>query len=178
MSLSSTLISLIKETIGNPITGAEVGVYKGQTSKALLEAFPDLYLALVDPWKEWEEGASYRKHKRTGSHTQEKWDKVYFEAMQNIAGNWKSSVYKMTSEEAAKLFKDESLDFCFLDGNHVYENVKQDIELWTPKIRKGGLFVGHDWGGRYRGVKKAVTRAFRKEDLLLPGDRVWGVIID
>lgn len=178
MSLSSTLIKLIKVTIGEPKTGVEIGVYKAKTSKALLFTFPDLCLSLVDPWKEWEEGSSYRKHKRTGNHTQDKWDQVYNEAMKNIAlDEHRAIVCKMTSEEAVDLFKDRSLDFVFLDGSHIFEDVKQDIEVWTPKVKKGGLLCGHDYGGRYCGVKKAVTRAFRGYDIMLLGDRVWGVMI-
>lgn len=177
MSLSSTLIQLIKDTIREPKTGVEIGVYKAKTSIALLNAFPDLYLSLVDPWKEWEEGSSYRKHKRTGSHTQDKWDEVYNEAMQNISDEHRAIVCKMTSEEAVDLFKDKSLDFCFLDGDHTYEKVKEDIKLWTPKVREGGVYTGHDYGGRYRGVMKAVNKAFGRVNVILPGDRVWGVVI-
>ena len=65
----------------------------------------------------------------------------------------------------------DNLDFVFLDGDHTYEHVKEDISLWLPKIRQGGLFVFHDYGGRYAGVKKAVNRKFNKEDLILPENR-------
>lgn len=177
MSLISTLTNLIKSAVGEPKVGAEVGVYKGSTSRGLLDAFPDLYLSLVDPWKEWEVGSSYRNHRRTGSHTQEKWDKIYHAAMQNISGESRVSVYRMTSEDAAKGFQDNSLCFAFLDGNHMYENVKQDIEIWTPKVRKGGVIVGHDYGGAYRGVRKAVNEAFKGQQIFIPGDRLWATII-
>jgi len=83
----------------------------------------------------------------------------------------------MTSEEAAKEFEDQSLDMGFLDANHTYESAKQDIKLWTPKVKIGGLFVFHDYGGRYRGIMKAVNKAFGRGNLLLRGNRVCGVII-
>ena len=51
---------------------------------------------------------------------------------------------KMSSKEGSLLFKDESLDFVFLDANHKYEYIKEDIELWYPKLKKGGIFSGHD----------------------------------
>ncbi len=177
MSLKSTIVSLIKSTVGEPKIGAEIGVYKANTSRALLDAFPDLYLSLVDPWREWEEGSSYRNHRRTGKLTQEKWDEVYNTAMQNVSGESRVSVYRMTSETAAKEFEDNSLCFSFLDGNHMRESVKQDIDMWVPKIRKGGIIIFHDFGGKYRGVKKAVLEVFEEDDLILKSDRICGVVI-
>lgn len=65
------------------------------------------------------------------------------------------------SEEKAKLYKDESLDFVFIDANHTYEYVKKDIEAWLPKIKKGGIIGGHDFNIFYwPGVVQAVTEKF------------------
>ena len=38
----------------------------------------------------------------------------------------------------------ESLDFIFVDAAHTYDAVVEDIKLWEPKVRKGGLVSGHD----------------------------------
>jgi hypothetical protein len=50
----------------------------------------------------------------------------------------------MPSTEASALFPDESLDLVFIDGNHGYSHVKQDIRAWLPKVRPGGVLCGHD----------------------------------
>jgi hypothetical protein len=42
------------------------------------------------------------------------------------------------------LFDDHSLDAVFVDGSHLYDDVKRDIEAWMPKVRKGGILFGHD----------------------------------
>jgi len=54
------------------------------------------------------------------------------------------NVLPMSSEEAVKTFQDNSIDFLFIDGDHKYEKVKQDINLWYPKVKKGGWLTGHD----------------------------------
>ena len=55
-------------------------------------------------------------------------------------------VLREPSPSAAARFADASLDFAFIDGNHVYEQVCADIRGWWPKIRQGGLLTGHDYG--------------------------------
>jgi predicted O-methyltransferase YrrM len=63
----------------------------------------------------------------------------------------------LESHEAAKIFEDE-ISFLFIDGNHDYEHVKQDIEDWSPKIKVGGVMAFHDmFMPHISGVAKAVT---------------------
>ena len=53
---------------------------------------------------------------------------------------------KLPSVEAAKTFEDNSIDFMFLDASHKYSDVRDDLNAWYPKIKKGGIFAGHDYG--------------------------------
>ena len=52
---------------------------------------------------------------------------------------------KISSLDACKKFKDNSLDFVFLDASHEYEDIKEDIEAWLPKVKIGGILAGHDY---------------------------------
>src|SRR4029078_5218989 len=47
--------------------------------------------------------------------------------------------------EAVKDFKDESLDFVYIDGNHQLRYVIEDLVEWSKKIRSGGIISGHDY---------------------------------
>ena len=66
------------------------------------------------------------------------------------------------SMEAARRFADESLDFVYIDANHDYRHVREDITEWSKKVRKGGIISGHDYlnslDGVDYGVKKAVDK--------------------
>ena len=43
-----------------------------------------------------------------------------------------------------KLLKGRSIDFLFIDGDHSYEGVKADFEIYSPLVKEGGLIAFHD----------------------------------
>jgi len=61
------------------------------------------------------------------------------------------------SVEAAKEIPDKSLDLVFIDANHKYRHVKEDIMAWLPKARDGGMLCGHDYCPAEKGVYQAVN---------------------
>lgn len=141
--------------------GAEVGVFDGSYSKILCDAIPNLKLYCVDPWTVYK---GYRDHKFTTS-MQRAEDK----ARETLAP-YNCHFIKDFSVEAAKTFADESLDFVYIDGNHEYDYVKQDIEAWAPKVRKGGIVSGHDYYAMRsgnRGVIDAVNEYTNKHGIAL-----------
>jgi hypothetical protein len=50
-----------------------------------------------------------------------------------------------TSKKTSEIFHDSSLDFIYIDANHSYDFVKEDLELWYPKVKPGGWVMGHDY---------------------------------
>ena len=85
----------------------------------------------------------------------------------------KISFFKMTSEKAAKFFTDGCLDLVFIDANHTYPFVKQDIQLWLPKIKKGGIICGHDYNDfMHVGVKQAVDEIFASHEIFVVPDEM------
>lgn len=78
------------------------------------------------------------------------------------------SPIRRSSDEAAYLYPDSSLDFVFIDADHRYEEVKKDISIWLPKVKPGGVLAGHDFDETSDpGVVKAVLEAN-------PNIEVWG----
>ena len=66
---------------------------------------------------------------------------------------------KKDSSSAAQDYQDNSLDFVFIDADHSYEGVKKDILAWRPKVKKGGVLAGHDYGWVVE-IRKAVDDVF------------------
>lgn len=49
-----------------------------------------------------------------------------------------------TFKQVEGLLDDEKLDFLFIDGDHSYEGVRQDFEMYSPLVREGGMIGFHD----------------------------------
>ena len=77
----------------------------------------------------------------------------------------------MTSMDAVRTFDDNSLDFVYIDGNHDFLNVTQDINAWFKKVRPGGILAGHDYvrypSRKFNHVQKVVN-AYMTAYHLLP----------
>jgi len=61
---------------------------------------------------------------------------------------------KKSSDAALLLAGEKEFDLVFIDGNHQYNAVLMDIELYWPLIKSGGMMAGDDYD--WPGVKKAV----------------------
>jgi hypothetical protein len=166
-----TLLDWIKTN--NWKYGVEIGVWKGDTFKYLLDNTDDLNLIGVDPYEPQPNNPGPEKW--TKGENGHLWNhrKYYNDMMEYCNVNRNGSIIKRYSIEASKTIDNESLDFVFIDGDHSYEAVKSDIIAWLPKVKKGGYIIGHDI--HFDTVVKAVTEMFgsdyKKED-----DFIWYVI--
>jgi methyltransferase family protein len=142
--------------------GAEVGVAGGFFSEQILRQWQGQLLISIDPWAE----APANEYVDVSNVPQEQQEALYDEAKRRLeAFGDRSSIWRMTSEEAARRIDPNSLDFVYLDARHDYESVKRDLQLWYERVRRGGLLAGHDYldGTRPQGefgVKSAVDEFF------------------
>lgn len=72
----------------------------------------------------------------------------------------KIEVVQSLSWDAATLFQDETVDFCYVDAGHTYDCVSKDLEAWWPKIKPGSYFGGDDYTKGHPGVQQAVWDFF------------------
>ena len=122
----------------------EIGVWKGEFSKQILDKVNPKKLYLIDPWKfipkyttSWYGG--------TIAKNQEDMNIIYKRVQKMFKDNKKVVVYKDLSQNVAGRFKNNTLDFVYVDGNHRYEFVKKDLEMYFQKLKKGGILAGDDY---------------------------------
>lgn len=150
----------------------EIGVFKGKNAVVLREEFPDAHLYLIDPW------ILSSPYLESGTAVSKK-QIIYDEAFQRVQTLFKHdtnvTIIKKTAADAAAEIPNH-LDLVFIDANHEYAEVKENILTWKRKVRSGGILSGHNYGRkRLAGVKKAVDEIFRK-DVLIGQDEVWAHI--
>ena len=157
--------------------GVEVGVFRGDYSNEILRTWRGSRLTSIDPWREFPV-SDYVDLCNTTQGDQE----INYQSTVAALAKFgeRSRILRLTSVEAASQFEKSSLDFVYLDAQHHYEAVRDDIRLWLPKVRKGGVLGGHDYldgrrpSGQY-GVKQAVQEFAEStgNDLVITHERDW-----
>lgn len=137
-----------------PLAGAvfiEVGSWKGKSSSYMAEAIKNsgknIEFYCVDTWA------------GTPGEHDEDIDVINNQLMEVFENNMSpfSEYYtavRKPSVEAAKDFLPGTADFIYIDADHSYEAVKEDIESWLPILKKGGVIAGDDYNSRL--VSRAV----------------------
>ena len=116
--------------------GAEIGVLRGEWSDNLFKYIPGLKMYCIDIWEYYPTYRDFRNQKHL--------DECYKDAKRRLKDK-DATIIKKWSMDAVKDFENESLDFVFIDGNHSFEYVTNDIAEWSKKVRKDGIVFGHDY---------------------------------
>jgi cephalosporin hydroxylase len=158
----------IKELPVNALV-AEVGIYHGRSLLFFSETLvrlgrEDIRIYGIDPlvWNP------------------EDWQTLLYN-MTNLSNRalQRISIIRMTSIRSSAMFQHEDLllDMVFLDAEHDYKSVNEDISHWSHKIKTGGIIAGHDYGdSTWPDVKRAVDSWFspdpERDNLHITGT-VW-----
>ena len=85
------------------------------------------------------------------------------------------TIIRGDSRKAHEALKDDFFDFVYLDAEHTYSVMSQDLRNYYPKLKTGGVVAGHDCesntyderyieqdyaGGKHHGVIKAIGEMF------------------
>jgi len=122
--------------------GVEIGVAWAQNIIDYCEAGLEMYG--IDPWHETED-FKYRKIISVEGKYGKTIEGIYQLAKDRTAKYPNCKLIAKTSMEALADFKDRSLDFVYIDGDHSFGYVAMDIWKWSRKVRKGGVIAGHDY---------------------------------
>lgn len=148
--------------------GAEVGVWRGDFAAQLLRQVEPQRLHLVDPWT-FEPDYPESLYGGRVASSQTDMDRIYRDVLDRFAEEIDVSrvvVHRGDSEVLRDRVPDGALDWAYIDGNHLYESVRRDLDVFRAKVRPGGFLAGDDyrepgwWGD---GVTRAVDELVRTE---------------
>ena len=143
------LIEVLSLSFKDNTTMIEIGSYMGESTMlfASSKMFSKIYT--IEP------------HSGTEIHIDENdydWDIIKQEYKINTRHFDNITHIEDYSYNVVNQFKDESIDFIYIDANHSYESVKKDLELYLPKLKQNGWIGGHDYNKKYwPGVIQAVN---------------------
>jgi hypothetical protein len=150
-------------------TVVEVGVYDAKNIFYLAKKFPKTQFYGVDLWKYF----PTERLRKLPIDSHEGWEELHKDILLEASKIPNVTLLRGYSNIESLKFEDKSLDLVFIDANHDYEYVKNDILAWLPKIKDSGLISGHDFSLQYVGVIKAVTEIFGFDNFDVLSDSVW-----
>jgi hypothetical protein len=155
--------AFLLEMLPKNSVGAEIGVHKGEFSEKILEVVHPKQLHLIDPWKHESSAvyqcALYGGHAKNGQDEMDRRCADVCARFQAQLSGEQVKIHRGFSTDVLGRFADDFFDWVYIDGNHLYDYVKKDIDLSFRKTKIGGLVTGDDYmeGGWWEGgVKKAV----------------------
>lgn len=132
------LVPHLQELEGE-LVGCEIGVCHGFTTEYLLKNVPTIKkIYAVDNYPTFVDWDGTRVTAERQQETKERCFKRLSPFIDKVTFIFDDSV------TFAPKLEDDSLDFVFIDGDHSYEATLKDCELYWSKVKKGGMFAGHD----------------------------------
>jgi hypothetical protein len=137
------LHDIVLPTVGGNAMAIEIGVWRGAYSFDIIAALnPSLFYG-VDPYCLFDDYTDTPDQVEFSN--QSNLDKLYSDVKMRYSQFTNAQLIRSTSADAVGRFEDNSVDFVYIDGDHTYEFVSQDIARWWPKIKPGGILSGHDY---------------------------------
>lgn len=164
------MIRFVSESIAksSDLVGVEIGVCRGDNAGFILSTLPIKKLFLIDPYVGYEK---FKYNVGWTNHTQSDFNDDFRIAKERLKEfEDKIKFIRKKSEDAAGDVPDD-LDFVYIDGNHDYEFVKRDVELYYPKVKRGGVLGGDNFESIFPSVPRAVLEFVDKHDLKIHGAR-------
>lgn len=137
---------------------AEIGVWKGDFSAVLLEKLEPSVLHLIDPWL-FQPQFPKRLYGGLAARDQAAMDRLHRSVVARFVNRPEVHIHRQTSVDAMHALPDASLDIVFVDGDHSFEAVLQDLVLAHRKVKPGGYICGDDWGWKDEQGRTSVREA-------------------
>jgi hypothetical protein len=121
----------------------EVGTWQGEFTESILSKSDVTKVFCVDPYKHFSNG---EYPDGMNNLTQIDFDNLFSKTSSRLTSRFSNKVefIRELSLDASSKFQDNSLDYVYIDGNHDYKYVLNDLKAWYPKIKVGGYLCGDD----------------------------------
>ena len=139
--------------------GCELGVWKGDFSREIIRIVNPKRLYLIDPWLFQPEfpGTFYGGG---GAKTQKDMDDIFDSVKNSFSGRNNVRIIRKKTEELFDEIEEGELDWVYIDGNHKFEYVLNDLRVFSRKVKEGGIICGDDYD---RGpTPHAITEAVKE----------------
>tara|TARA_B100001250_G_scaffold310787_1_gene272724 strand:+ start:30 stop:674 length:645 start_codon:yes stop_codon:yes gene_type:complete len=152
---------------GPNLKGLELGVDRAQSHCTLLQACPNIDLLIgIDNWEPYTDYLREDNRPDSPSNSTSPAEMEIFEFMAHhhvkFSGeSRRSQLIKGNAEDLVQQFQDLEFDFIFMDAWLSYEQSLKELDDWYPKVKIGGLFIGHDY--KCEPIQAAVER-FRHDN--------------
>ena len=151
---------LLTEIFPKNAVGFEIGIFRGAFANSLVNKIHPKEYHMIDPW---EYRSGWKRYDYNGKLLLSQDDVEWM--VEDIRKRFDKpgiKIHRAYSYDVVNEFADGYFDFGYVDGNHNYHAVLQDMRLFYPKIKDGGVMAGDDWNIKGGRVKKAV-RTFTAE---------------
>ena len=140
---------------------AEVGVWQGDFSKHIYNICSPKELVLVDPWL-FNSNVRGCAPQVNGNEplNQKYFDNAKKSTYEKFKGKINVNIIDKDSFYASNLFTDNYFDFIYIDGEHSYNAVYNDLTYWYPKLKKNGKIFGDDYYWREEDNSFSVKKAY------------------
>jgi len=147
MACNNSILPLIKPAV----KVCEIGIRRGDSTLEFLKL--GCFVYMIDPWEDYPE-YDEKNYDYLSDYS------ITLERIKGFEGRYQ--IFRKKSEDAVDEIPDD-LDLVYIDGNHAYDFVKEDIVNYWPKIKEGGWLTGDDYGES--GVSEAVNEFAEKNKL-------------
>jgi len=127
-------------------TGVEIGVHEGDFSRLLLTHVRPARLHLIDPW-EYRPEPEYAQSYYGGQAGVDQYnlDQRYNRVLKRLHKHLQKQqviIHRQRSSKVTESFPPDYFDWIYIDGDHLYQQVRQDLEEFGQRVKPGGWIAG------------------------------------
>jgi hypothetical protein len=151
---------------------AEVGVHCGKNAYRIYNVCKPKHLYLIDPWDRVVENKKQKQNTIVAEQIEnEKTTRLYFQDKTDV------TILKEWSIESSNNFQDNELDLVYIDADHCYDAVLEDLTQWGKKVKENGFMGGHDYDNKNGFIQQALEQFLKNNNnfklIYTPPAHLW-----